>query len=420
MPEMVNRPQDWETLTPTQQTRWLQKHDPTQLGKRGQYTHLTEKDCQKVWSLLRIHKNKSLVADLLNVGRRSLYRFLEEHPIPDTFKLEKNLEDYEEIQVFINRQQAFSKQSVIKGYLYWLHKCYEYLLEHHPDRARPTLWTSDLVLEWVQTIPDHTQHDALVSVRQLANKCKNYFPLIELGLLPTRRTHAKRRSLAGHPAYYLDIDPDKDIHQVQDLIDHVPFHTELEKARNQAIIQVLFNTAVRTGKASTGLGLLGMQIEQLHLDQHRIVIKDKHDITWNCCGIADQTVQYLKTYLALRDNPKRGPLWVNGNESPLTPHDVNTMLSQAGRRAGIPEYDKKTKEGKRLVCKTFRKTLVKYALEVLEMNPVSLIGTGKRTKTCFCVGWTDMKVLMQHYAPKMTKTIEKDRQTFNLGRPRED
>lgn len=417
---MVNRPSNWDLMTPTQQTRWLQKNDPSHQAQKGKYKHLTEKDTHKVWSLMRTYKNKSLVAKILGVGRRSLHRFLEKHPIPDTFKLEKTLEDYEEIQTWITRQKAFSKESVIKHYLTEIRKFYNWMLENHPERARPMLWTSDLILEWLngnesigwKGIPDHAQHDCLVAVRQLAKKCKNLFPMIELGLLPTRRTHAKRRSLAGHNEYYLDIDPDKSINQVQDLINNVPDETEIEKARNQAIISTLFNLAVRTGNPRTGLGLLGMKIENLHLDQHRVIIKDKHDITWNCLGVADQTIQFLQKYLELRDNPKRGPLWVNGNDRPLQPDEVNKMLKEAGKRAGIKSYDPKTGEGKRLVAKTFRKTLVKYALEILKMNPMSLIGTGKKIKTCFCVGWTSMKVFTQHYAPKLHKTIEQDRQKF--------
>ena len=48
------------------------------------------------------------------------------------------------------------------------------------------------------------------------------------------------------------------------------------------------------------------------------------------------------------------------------------------------------------------------------MNPVCLIGTGEQVKTCFCVGWTSIEVLTEHYAPKLMSQIEKDRQKFTF------
>ena len=135
-------------------------------------------------------------------------------------------------------------------------------------------------------------------------------------------------------------------------------------------------------------------------------MKDKSDITWNVLGLADVTIEHLRKYLESRGNPKTGPLFTNCSGHPMRASDVNDMIRKAGKNAGI--------EGKRLVAKTFRKSFVKYALDDCGMNPVSLIGTGKETKTCFCVGWSDMKALMKFYAPKLTKQIEQDRLKFAM------
>ena len=48
------------------------------------------------------------------------------------------------------------------------------------------------------------------------------------------------------------------------------------------------------------------------------------------------------------------------------------------------------------------------------MNPLSLVGTGKIIKTCFCVGWTDIRVLFQYYAPELMGHIRVDRKKFHF------
>jgi len=62
----------------------------------------------------------------------------------------------------------------------------------------------------------------------------------------------------------------------------------------------------------------------------------------------------------------------------------------------------------------FGKTFVKHALES-GIRPMSLIGTGKAVKTCFCVGWTGQKAIdtiMTFYAPQLHAQIERDREEF--------
>lgn len=411
---MVNRPPNWEEMSKEERMAWLrsQRHPTKRSG--GPRRKLTEKDREKVWGLIRTYENISLVAEMLGVSRRTLHRFVKQFPIPETFETEKNVEDYPEIKVWITRQKAFSKESVMRGYLRWIQKFHDYQKENHPDRVRPKLWRSDDILEWVQKQPDHLQHNSIVALRQLNKKAPKEFPMIDLGLLPTRRTHKKKRSLAGKEQYYFDIQ------QVKAMVEHVPAPNQIIEARNQTIISLLFNIACRTGDPHKGKGLCGILIENLHLDEHRLRMQDKGDIWWNIIGLANDTIAYLRRYLELRGNPRQGFLFVNEDGKPIDGTEVNDVITEAGHNAGIKSYDEETGEGKRLVAKSFRKSLVKYALDDCDMNPACLVGTGKQTKTCFCVGWSDIKILMEHYAPKLEKQIEKGRKAFKIGRPRED
>lgn len=417
---MVKRPEDWGTMNPTQKTRFLQAQTKTKTATRKKYKHLKTKDAPQVHMLMKQLKNHSLVAETLGVGRKTLYRFLEKHPIPDGFEIEDEVTDYEEMKVWLSRQKAFSKKITIEGYLQSIKLCYTWMLEHYPERARPRLWSSDLILEWVQTHPEHLQYGKQTAIRQLAKKCPKLFPLIDLGLLPTRKTGKARRSLAGKEEYYLSVEQVKALINAVAEIDNFEYtskvkgklttevitYTDLQKKCYQAVIAMLFNIGCRTGNHRTGLGLCAIRINKLKLDAHNLKMKDKFDINWNVLGLSDDLCNYLRVYLQARGNPTSGWLFVNGHDTPLNAERVNKMLKVAGAKAGIT--------GKRLVCKTFRKSLVKHALEVLKMNPISLIGTGKDPKTCFCVGWTSMGVLMQHYAPQLKEQIETDRQKFTL------
>lgn len=408
-------------MTTKEKRRFLDKATDPQLRKKRKQKRLTVKDKEQIWALMRIHRNKSLVAEMMGVHRRTIHRFLEHYPIPETFKLLEDVEDFEEIKTWKRRQLAFSKQSVMRQYLTHIRKMYEWIQQHYPDRARPRLWTSDHILEFVATYDPTQQHNPLVALRSLALKCPKLFALIDIGLLPTRRTHAQKVSLAGKDQWYFDIEPEQDINQVKDMIENVPDQEDPElHARNQCIIATLFNTACRTGDPSTGLGLCGILIENLDLDDHKMEMKEKHDITWIILGLSDETIAYMHRYLEVRGNPTQGFLFVDKKGHPIHGTEVNRIIKEAGRKAGIKKYNPKTGEGKKLLAKAFRKTLVKYALETLEMNPMSLIGTGKKRKTCFCVGWTDMKILVEHYAPRMEKTINEDRAKFRIGHAPEE
>lgn len=362
----------------------------------GRRPKLGKDDTEKVWRLLRIYDNKTIVSEMLGVSRMTLYRFLEDHPIPETFQLEKNVEDYSEIKTWLKRQKAFAKQTVISGYLSYIRKFYRYMIKHHPERARPRLWTSDDILDFVYgEFEPYQQHNPLVALRQLGLKAPMQFPLIDLGLLPTKKTHRAKRSHARKDEYYLSID------QVKAMIENVPDGDREIETRNKAIISLLFNIACRP------IGLCRLKIENLNLENHSLIIKDKGEITWNVNGLVDQTIHYIREYLNERGNPKSGYVFVkekNGHK--LTNDDINDIVKESGEKAEIQE--------KRLVAKSFRKSFVKYALEDCGMNPTSLIGTGKKIKTCFCVGWSDMKVLMEHYAPELMKQINEDREKFAM------
>jgi len=412
----TQRPKGWKHMSPTQKSRWRKQQETSPNGQKKAYKHLKAKHKEKVWELCMTKDNMSEVAELLGVGRSTLYRFLEKYPLPTDFTVKDDFNAYEEIIFWKNRQKGYAKDSTIDGYILWMKKMHRFMLRHHPNRARPRLWTSDLIVEWVfgneaigwAGIPKHIQHDALVSVRSLGLKAPKRFPLIDLGALPTTRTAKQRRSLAGVKKYYLEWK------QTDAMIENVPDDTEFLKLRNQSAIKVLRNLAIRTGNWKTGLGMLGLKIQDFDFDEHLVTCQDKHDIWWHCYGLADSTIETLKAYLEIRGNPQSGPLFVNEKGNPWNADAVNRMLKKAGANAGIT--------GKSLTCKTFRKTLVKHALTPKEkgglgMNPVSLIGTGKGHKTCFCVGWTSMAVLMQHYAPALMDTINKDRQRFDGKEP---
>jgi integrase len=396
---MVNRPDNWNTMTPKEQGEWLrqQRHEAQRSG--GPHHKLTEKDAEKVWGLMKTYDNKSVVAKMLGVNRRTIMRFLVTNPIPETFAIEQNVKDYSEMQTWVTRQKGFSEPSVITGYLGHIQKFHNWMKEHHPERTRPKLWTSDDILEFVQTFEPYQQHNVIVPLRQLANKSQKDFPFIDLGLLPTKKTHQAKRSLAGKEEYYLDIG------QIVSMIENVPYKDEVTKARNKCVIALPFNIACRMGSAKTGKGLLGILIENMNLDAHSLRMQDKGSIWWNVQGLGDDTIRYLRDYLTLRGNPTSGLLFVKeDNNTPLKATEANKIIKQAGKNANI--------EGKNLTEKSFRKSLVKHTLEVLEMNPICLVGTGRNPKTCFCVGWSDLSIVMQHYAPKLTKQIEKGRQTF--------
>jgi len=406
-------PREWNTWNIDQQMAWLKSltrepnsgRKPKLTKKRKKYKHLKEKDAPQVHILLSQLKNHSMVADTMGVSRKTLYRFLEKHPISDGFKIEDEVSDYEEIKVWMHRQKAFSKTATIRGYINSMKAFYKWMLAHYPDRARPRLWASDQILEWVQTFPKYIQHQKQVAIRQLGKKAPKLFPLIDLGLLPTRKTGKARRSLAGKEEYYLTL---QEVRALLRAVDEIEEYSDLDKKCYKAIIALLFNTGCRTGNSRTGLGLCGIKVENLKLNAHNLKMKDKFDINWNILGLSDDTCNYLRTYLQARGNPTSGFLFTTNKRNGTGMHAtiVNKMLKVAGAKAGIT--------GKRLVCKTFRKSLVKHALEVLKMNPVSLIGTGKDPKTCFCVGWTSMGVLMAHYAPQLKEQIEQDRQKFTI------
>lgn len=80
----------------------------------GRRPKLTVKNKQRVWALVRRYENKSLVAEMLGVSRSTIIRFLKRFPIPDTFEIEKKVEDYSEIKIWINRQRGFSKEYIIR------------------------------------------------------------------------------------------------------------------------------------------------------------------------------------------------------------------------------------------------------------------------------------------------------------------
>lgn len=358
-----------------------------------------------MWALMKESGNKTMVASLLGVSRRTVIRYLLKYPIPQTFVLEEstNLEDFPEIKTWLKRMEGFANSSTINNYRFVVAKFFEWMKEQHPERAKPSLWTSDDILEYLygnvksggkwEGFKPYQWHSIIVPLRSLPKKAPKQFPSIDTGLLPTKKTHKAKRSLAGKQEYYLERE------QVKRMIDVASDY------RDKALIAFIYNTAIRTTAASK------VKIENLDLDNHFVRIIDKGSITWNVHGLSNQTVNLLRTYLYSRGNLKEGWLFANGGNRQLNNTEINKIIKKLGEKAGI--------EGKVLTAKTFRKSFVKHALTPKEkggmgMNPVSLIGTGKTEKTCFCVGWSDMKVIMQHYAPQLLSQIEQDRQNFSI------
>jgi len=381
---MVRRPSNWNAFTDEAKTRWLQNQNMP--FKAGRKAILKENDKERVWSLFKKYGNKSLVAELLGVNRRTLVRYLKKHPLPDTFVVKENMQvtDYQEIKVWLKRMEGFATTRTIQNYMSALRKFYEYMKEKHPERAKPSLWNSDDINEFVYSLKPHLWHWAIVPLRSLALKAQTEFPIIDLGLLPTKRTHKAKRSLAGKKEYYYSPE------QVTKMI-------EVASTRKaKALIAFLYNTACRVE------ALTNMRIENLRLGEHMAEIKDKGAVVWIVRGLTDKTVQLVSEYLEERDQPKSGWLFVNGNNNRLTRKQVNDIIRKAGQKAEIT--------GKVLTSKSFRKSFVKNAFDN-KISPLSLIGTGKERKTCMCVGWTS-EVIFKHYAPQMIEQIEEDRQRF--------
>jgi len=381
---MVRRPSNWNTLTDEAKTRWLQKQSIPCNG--GRKAILKEDDKERVWTLFKKYGNKSLVAELLGANRRTLVRYLKKYPMSDTFVVKDNMQvvDYQEIKVWLKRMEGFATTRTIQNYLFALRQFYSYMKEKYPERAKPSLWASDDINEFVYSLKPHLWHWAIVPLRSLALKAQTEFPNIDLGILPTKRTHKAKRSLAGKKEYYYSPE------QVTNMI-------EVASTRKaKALIAFLYNTACRVE------ALTNMRIENLCLKEHMAEIKDKGAVVWIVKGLTDKTVQLVLEYLEERDYPKKGWMFVNGNNAKLTPTQVNEIIREAGQKAGIT--------GKKLTSKSFRKSFVKNAFDN-KISPLSLIGTGKERKTCMCVGWTS-DVIFEHYAPQMIEQIEEDRRRF--------
>jgi site-specific recombinase XerD len=390
---MVRRPKEWENWTQEERMDWLRKQR-TQ-SNSGRKSSLTEKDAPRVWSLLKQHENLSLVADLLGVDRTTVWRFLKKYPRPETFILKEDMQltDYPEMQVWFKRIKAFAEKETIKNYRYMLRKFYEYMKEKHPERAKPSLWTSEDINEFVYSQPSHLWHLAIVPLRSLALKAQTEFPNIDLGLLPTKRTHKAKRSLAGKEEYYYTAEE----------IDRMIAAASTKKGK--AMIAFLYNLAPRTEAVTDA------RIENWNRKKHRMKIKDKGSIWWDTYGMTDRTMKLLTEYFRERGSPKSGWVFVNGNgdgiEKKMTSRDVNDIIKKVGKNAGITD--------KVLSAKAFRKSFVENYFKIPDANPIILAGSGKGTedqpKTSFCVGWS-LDVLMQYYAPKMRSQIENHRQHF--------
>jgi site-specific recombinase XerD len=397
----INRPPEWDNMSNKERNAWLSKQ--RKAFNVGRKSSLKKSDRQRVWNLIKKYDNKSMVADLLGVNRSTIHRFLDRYPIPQNFIISDNaqIEDYPEIQTWLRRMGGFAKQSTIKNYLMIVRNFFEWMKQFHSERAKPSLWTSDDITEYIygnkktgwDGFKSYQWHSVIVPLRSLAKKAQTEFPQIDIGLLPTKKTHKAKRSLAGHEEYYLEPN------HVRAMIQ------EATQKRDKALISFIYNTAIRTTASRK------LRIEDLDIDTHFCRINDKGGITWLVYGLSEETLQFLREYLEERGYPKSGWLFANPDETQITNNQINKIIRTLGRKAGI--------EGKKLTAKVFRKSLVKNALTPeakggMGMNPISLIGTGKGTKTCFCVGWSDMKVLMEHYAPQLMGQIEQDRQKFRI------
>jgi len=404
----TKRPSGWKGWSEKGRMKWLR--DQRRQHKGGRPRRLIESDVDRVNILMTELNNKSLVAESLGISRSTLYRFLNRFPSEEmTTEILEDIGqapyvvDYPEIKTWYNRQLLHSKKSTARQYLVHIRAFYRHMLQHHPSRARPSLWTSDDMLEYLNNHEPYQRKNILDGLRSLAKKAQKRFPRIDLALLPTKKANKAKRSHAGKEEYYCSR------RQIKALIQNVPAESRFQESRNKAMLATLYNTAIRAGNPSEDRGLLGMRVENLHLDQHMTEVKDKGGQWWLVCGLTDHTVRLIKYYLRERDNianPKEGYLWLNRRAYPLRQGQLNAIIKEAGRKAGI--------KGKILTSKMFRKTFVKHALES-GIRPMSLIGTGKTVKTCFCVGWTGQKAIdtiMTFYAPKLFSQIEEDRQKF--------
>lgn len=404
----VKRPSEWEGWSEKQRMKWLRDQ---RREFRGRPTRLKERDKNRVQILMTTLNNKSLVAERLGISRHTLYRFLKRFSISSkeiTIEiLEQNgeapdLTDYPEIQTWYNRQLMHAKETTTKGYLSRIRGFYKYMLENHSSRARPSLWTSDDILGYIRLHEPYQEKSILDALRQLANKAQEKFPYINLALLPTKKAYQAKRSHAGKQEYYYNPE------QIKALIENVPAKSKFQETRNKAMLGTMYNTAIRVGDPSDNRGLLGMKVENLHLDQHMAKVKDKGNQWWLVYGLTDSTIKLIKDYLKERNKIVRGKgyLWINENGYPLRYKQLNAIIKKAGKKAGI--------KGKKFTSKIFRKSFVKHALES-GIRPTSLIGTGKSVKTCFCVGWSGQKAIdtiMTFYAPQLLAQIERDREKF--------
>lgn len=388
---MVRRPKEWEKWTQEERMKWLREQRTECNG--GRKVLLTEKDTSRVWSLLKKYDNNSLVADLLEIDRTTLYRFLKKYPMPADFVLNEDaqLEDYAEMKIWLTRIEGFAKKNTINNYMVALRQFYEHMKKNYPERARPRLWTSDDITQYVYAQPKHLWHWTITPLRSLALKAQEEFPNINLGLLPTKKTHKAKRSLAGKEEYYYEPE------QVDAMI------LNASTKRGKALIATLYNLAPRT-KAVTEI-----RIENQNLENHRMLIKDKGSIWWDTYGMTNKTVRLITEYLEERGYPKSGWLFCNGGGTKMTRRQVNQVIKEAGTKAGITD--------KVLTAKAFRKSFVENYFEIPDADPMILAGSGKGTqdqpKTAFCVGWS-LKVLMEHYAPKMKSQIGTYRQKFGF------
>jgi integrase len=407
----VKRPPEWKDWTNKDRMMWLR--DQRRQHKGGRPRRLIESDVNRVNILMTELNNKSLVAESLGISRSTLYRFLNRFPseemateILEDIGQAPYVVDYPEIRTWYNRQLLHSKKSTARQYLVHIRAFYKYMLLHHPSRARPSLWTSDDIVEYLNNHEPYQRKNILDGLRSLAKKAQEKFPRINLALLPTQKANKAKRSHAGREEYYCSR------RQIRALIQNVPATTRFQAARSKAMLATLYNTAIRAGNPSEDRGLLGMRVENLHLDQHIVEVKDKGGQWWLVCGLTDNTIHLIKDYLKERNqiaDPEEGYLWISERGYPLRQRQLNAMIKEAGREAEI--------KGKKLTSKMFRKTFVKHALES-GIRPISLIGTGKTVKTCFCVGWTGQKAIdtiMTFYAPQLLAQIEKDREKFKWG-----
>jgi hypothetical protein len=388
----MKRPKEWEKWTQEERMEWLRKQRTQYKG--GRKGSLREGDASRVWSLLKQHENISLVADLLGVHRITVHRFLKQHPVPEAFIVKEDVQllDYEEIQTWLKRIKAFAEKDTIRNYTLMLRKFYEYMKQKHPERAKPSLWTSEDINEFVYSQPSHLWHLAIVPLRSLALKTQAEFPNIDLGLLPTKRTHKAKRSLAGKEEYYYTTEE----------IDRMIACASTKKGK--AMIAFLYNLAPRTEAVTNA------RIENWNRKKHCMKIKDKGSIWWDTYGMTNRTAKLLTQYFIERGSPKSGWLFVNGNgEKKMTEKDVNGIIKEAGKNAGITD--------KVLSAKAFRKSFVENYFKIPDADPMILAGSGKGTeeqpKTSFCVGWS-LDVLMKYYAPKMRNQIDAHRHQFTF------